>query len=203
MIVDQWGLTCQQLDEFSLESHAKAARAQDEGRFAGQIVEVANPEGVKITAERGCDAAARWNRWRRSNRRSARTGPSPRATPRRSATVPRRCSSRPPKSGRAGPHADRSRAHRRGRRLGPDHHAHRPDPGDRQGDREERAVDRRHRRLRGQRGLRARSAGVAARDRRRSGATQPQRRRDNGIRYGLQTMCEGGGQANATILELL
>ncbi|WP_019158074.1 thiolase family protein [Brevibacterium senegalense] len=25
----------------------------------------------------------------------------------------------------------------------------------------------------------------------------------NGIRYGLQTMCEGGGQANATILELL
>ena len=26
--------------------------------------------------------------------------------------------------------------------------------------------------------------------------------RDNGIRYGLQTMCEGGGQANATVLEL-
>jgi acetyl-CoA acyltransferase len=27
--------------------------------------------------------------------------------------------------------------------------------------------------------------------------------RDHGIRYGLQTMCEGGGQANATIFELL
>src|ERR1700760_3276425 len=27
--------------------------------------------------------------------------------------------------------------------------------------------------------------------------------RDNGIQYGLQTMCEGGGQANATIFELL
>jgi acetyl-CoA acyltransferase len=27
--------------------------------------------------------------------------------------------------------------------------------------------------------------------------------RDNGIRYGLQTICEGGGQANATILELV
>jgi acetyl-CoA acyltransferase len=27
--------------------------------------------------------------------------------------------------------------------------------------------------------------------------------RDNGIRYGLQSMCEGGGQANATILELI
>ena len=27
--------------------------------------------------------------------------------------------------------------------------------------------------------------------------------RDNGIRYGLQTMCEGGGMANATVVELL
>ncbi|MFJ4774193.1 thiolase family protein [Streptomyces uncialis] len=27
--------------------------------------------------------------------------------------------------------------------------------------------------------------------------------RDNGIRYGLQSMCEGGGMANATVLELL
>ena len=27
--------------------------------------------------------------------------------------------------------------------------------------------------------------------------------RDNGIQYGLQTMCEGGGMANATVLELL
>jgi acetyl-CoA acyltransferase len=26
---------------------------------------------------------------------------------------------------------------------------------------------------------------------------------DNGIKYGLQSMCEGGGMANATILELL
>ncbi|MFR9805055.1 thiolase family protein [Pseudonocardia sp. RS010] len=33
--------------------------------------------------------------------------------------------------------------------------------------------------------------------------TMLHRMRDNGIRYGLQTMCEGGGQANATILELL
>ena len=27
--------------------------------------------------------------------------------------------------------------------------------------------------------------------------------RDHGIRYGLQTMCEGGGTANATIVELI
>jgi acetyl-CoA acyltransferase len=29
------------------------------------------------------------------------------------------------------------------------------------------------------------------------------RMRRDGIRYGLQTMCEGGGTANATVLELL
>jgi acetyl-CoA acyltransferase len=29
------------------------------------------------------------------------------------------------------------------------------------------------------------------------------RMRDEGIRYGLQTMCEGGGMANATVLELI
>ncbi|MGW0435702.1 thiolase family protein [Micromonospora sp. NPDC003197] len=33
--------------------------------------------------------------------------------------------------------------------------------------------------------------------------TMVQHMRDNGIRYGLQTMCEGGGMANATIIELL
>jgi acetyl-CoA acyltransferase len=27
--------------------------------------------------------------------------------------------------------------------------------------------------------------------------------RDNGLRYGLQTMCEGGGTANATLVELV
>jgi acetyl-CoA acyltransferase len=27
--------------------------------------------------------------------------------------------------------------------------------------------------------------------------------RDSGLRYGLQTMCEGGGTANATLLELV
>jgi len=26
--------------------------------------------------------------------------------------------------------------------------------------------------------------------------------RDHGLRYGLQTMCEGGGTANATLVEL-
>ena len=58
----------------------------------------------------------------------------------------------------------------------------------------------------------ARSTRTAARSRSATRSAAPARgimttlvhhMRDNGIRYGLQTMCEGGGQANATILELL
>jgi acetyl-CoA acyltransferase len=33
--------------------------------------------------------------------------------------------------------------------------------------------------------------------------TMIHRMRAQGIQYGLQSMCEGGGMANATILELL
>ncbi len=53
MIVDRWGFSRTQLDEFSLGSHAKAAAAQDEGRFAGQITPVTNPAGDKIEADEG------------------------------------------------------------------------------------------------------------------------------------------------------
>jgi acetyl-CoA acyltransferase len=53
MIVDQWGLSRTQLDEFSLLSHAKAAAAQDEGRYDTQIASVINPDGVKIGADEG------------------------------------------------------------------------------------------------------------------------------------------------------
>jgi len=53
MIVDQWGLTRTQLDEFSLASHAKAAAAQDGGRFLAQIAAITNPDGVKIDADEG------------------------------------------------------------------------------------------------------------------------------------------------------
>jgi acetyl-CoA acyltransferase len=53
MIVDRWGFTRTQLDEFSLGSHAKAAAAQDEGRFAGEIAPVTSPAGVKVEADEG------------------------------------------------------------------------------------------------------------------------------------------------------
>jgi acetyl-CoA acyltransferase len=50
MIVDRWGLTRTQVDEFSLASHEKAAAAQDSGAFDDQIVPVGDiraDEGVR------------------------------------------------------------------------------------------------------------------------------------------------------------
>jgi acetyl-CoA acyltransferase len=52
-IAERWGISRQQLDEFALASHAKAALAQDEGRFKAEIFSVTNPEGVKIEADEG------------------------------------------------------------------------------------------------------------------------------------------------------
>jgi acetyl-CoA acyltransferase len=40
MIADQWGISRAELDEFSVESHRRAARATAEGRFEGEIVPV-------------------------------------------------------------------------------------------------------------------------------------------------------------------
>jgi acetyl-CoA acyltransferase len=46
MIADQWGLSRQQLDEYALQSHERAAAAQDAGAFAAQIAPVTTPEGL-------------------------------------------------------------------------------------------------------------------------------------------------------------
>ena len=53
MIVDRWGLSRGQLDEFSLASHEKAAAAQDEGRFAAEIAAVTAPDGTSVEADEG------------------------------------------------------------------------------------------------------------------------------------------------------
>jgi acetyl-CoA acyltransferase len=52
MIVERWGLTRTQLDEFALVSHEKAAAAQDAGRFAAQIVPV-TVDGEVVTKDEG------------------------------------------------------------------------------------------------------------------------------------------------------
>ncbi|NMH96273.1 acetyl-CoA C-acyltransferase [Pseudonocardia acidicola] len=53
MIAQRWGFSRTQLDEFSLGSHEKAAAAQDEGRFDGQIAPVTLPDGTVVAKDEG------------------------------------------------------------------------------------------------------------------------------------------------------
>ena len=52
MIARDWGLSRAQLDEFALSSHEKAARAQDEGWFEEEIAPVTTSDGV-VSADEG------------------------------------------------------------------------------------------------------------------------------------------------------
>ncbi len=53
MIAERWGLSRTQIDEYSVGSHEKAAAAQDAGRFEGQIAPVTNDQGELISADEG------------------------------------------------------------------------------------------------------------------------------------------------------
>jgi acetyl-CoA acyltransferase len=53
IVAERWALSRTQLDEFSLASHAKAAAAQDAGRFDAEIDAITNPDGVAVTADEG------------------------------------------------------------------------------------------------------------------------------------------------------
>jgi acetyl-CoA acyltransferase len=53
MIAEQWGFSRQQVDEFSVASHEKAAAARAEGRFEAQIAPVTTPDGTVVAADEG------------------------------------------------------------------------------------------------------------------------------------------------------
>jgi acetyl-CoA acyltransferase len=53
MIADQWGFSRTQLDEFALASHEKAAAAQDSGAFDDQIVTITNETGAPVRLDEG------------------------------------------------------------------------------------------------------------------------------------------------------
>ncbi len=61
MIAEKWGLSRAELDELALESHRRAARATDEGRFEDQIVPVGvvRENGMVETVTR--DEGIRWD----------------------------------------------------------------------------------------------------------------------------------------------
>jgi acetyl-CoA acyltransferase len=52
MIAERWGFSRTQLDEFSLASHEKAAKAQADGAFEEEIAPVTTPEGL-VSADEG------------------------------------------------------------------------------------------------------------------------------------------------------
>lgn len=53
MIAEEWDLSRERLDEISLESHRRAARATDEGRFKSEIIPTAGPDGVDVLVDEG------------------------------------------------------------------------------------------------------------------------------------------------------
>ena len=53
MVAERWQLSRAQLDEYSLASHEKAAAAQDEGGYDEQLVPVAAPGGTEVRSDEG------------------------------------------------------------------------------------------------------------------------------------------------------
>ncbi len=167
MVAAKYGLTKDQLDEYAYNSHQKAIAATQGGAFKDEIVaiEITDADGNQDPAHRrrghplrrqprrhqGREAAARRRRAHRRHlqpdlrRRLGRDG---------------RQRGGPEDPGRRadGPHPPPDGDRRRS-----GDHAGSPDPGHQAGAGEGRHVDRRHRPLRGQRGLRLGAGGLAAR----------------------------------------
>ncbi len=53
LIADKWDLSREDLDAYSLQSHARAARALDEGRFENEILPVTGADGGQFTRDEG------------------------------------------------------------------------------------------------------------------------------------------------------
>jgi acetyl-CoA acyltransferase len=53
LIGQHWKVSRNQADEFALTSHEKAARAQDEGRFGNEIIPIVTPDGEKVVTDEG------------------------------------------------------------------------------------------------------------------------------------------------------
>lgn len=53
MMVERWGFSREQLDDYSLRSHLKAAAAQDAGAFEAEIAPVTLPDGTVVAADEG------------------------------------------------------------------------------------------------------------------------------------------------------
>jgi acetyl-CoA acyltransferase len=227
MIAERWGLSRTQLDEFSLASHEKAAAAIDEGRFAGQITPVTLDDGTVADTDEGVRRGGTLESMAKlkpafkpdgvihagnssqisdgaaallmtTSETAARLGLTPRARvhtavlaaddPVIMLTAPIPATKKA--LARSGLRLDEIGVFEVNEAFAPVPLAWLAEIG----------ADAKAMNVNG--GAIALGHPLGA-----SGArlmtTMVHHMRDNGIRYGLQTMCEGGGQANATILELL
>ena len=165
MIAEKYQFRREELDAFALESHRKAARATEAGAFADEIV------ALEVTGEDGSTRLPRPRRGHtlRRDPRGHRRGQAAqggRQDQRRQCQPDLRRRQRRAggqRGGAEGARPDPARAHpqsHRHRRRSGDH-ARGADPGDPPGARARRHDDRRHRPLRGQRGVRAGAARLA------------------------------------------
>ncbi len=227
MIAERWGLSRAQLDEFSLASHEKAAAAIDEGRFAAQIAPVTLDDGTVVDTDEGVRRGGTLESMARlkpafkpdgvihagnssqisdgaaallmtTSETAARLGLTPRARvhtavlaaddPVIMLTAPIPATKKA--LARSGLRPDEIGVFEVNEAFAPVPLAWLAEIG----------ADAKALNVNG--GAIALGHPLGA-----SGArlmtTMVHHMRDNEIRYGLQTMCEGGGQANATILELL
>jgi acetyl-CoA acyltransferase len=53
MIAEKWGIGREEMDAFGLQSQQRAARARDEGRFDSQILPMLDAGGAEMTADEG------------------------------------------------------------------------------------------------------------------------------------------------------
>ncbi|MGY1855671.1 thiolase family protein [Modestobacter sp. SYSU DS0290] len=53
LIAARWGLSRTELDEYALRSHERAGKARADGAFDEELVAVATPEGTSVTADEG------------------------------------------------------------------------------------------------------------------------------------------------------
>jgi acetyl-CoA acyltransferase len=148
MIGDKWNISRTAAHEFALRSHARAAAAQDEGRFAKEIAPIVNPDANTIEHDEGIRRDGTLSRLKLDDIGAFEGNEA-------FATVPL--------AWLAETGADPDRVNVNGGAIALGHPL-------------------------GGSGTRIAS-------------TLINHMQANGVRYGLQTMCEGGGQANATIFE--
>ena len=182
-IARRWGLSRDQLDEFALESHRKAAAATDARRLRRPARPGHRP-GRRAQGRRGDPAGHLAGEARGAQARLPRRRRHPRGQQLADLRRLRGAADHHQRAGgRARPAAAGAVPLRRGDRRRPGDDADRADPGHREGAQAGGADDRRHRRVRGQRGVRERAPGLGGGNRGRpSGSTRSAARSPSGTR---------------------